>query len=270
MAAMNLKLILCILPGLIAVSSAARQYQAGFQAMSSGYPHAGLVKVYIDGAWGTICASDWDMNDAEVVCRELGKGYPNTITVSGTLPSFAGPKCISSVKCYGHEERLSDCIIPSKITRANGNNDKGIVCFPPPNDAGLRLRYGPDQYSGYVEVKLSSGSWSKLYLYYYNYNWDLSRYQYIPNICRQLGFGELNWWDSFEYSSTYSMTKVRRCPYGVADHRSCIFYPDGCTFIYKNNISYMFISNEFQKLSELFIMDCTQPITLRKHGEGKY
>eukprot|EP00057_Strongylocentrotus_purpuratus_P018634 XP_011673108.1 PREDICTED: antigen WC1.1 [Strongylocentrotus purpuratus] len=203
MTTMELKLVLCFLLGLFSVSSAIRQYQVRFMEKgSSHYPHAGRVDVYINGAWGTICASDWDMNDAEVVCRELGKGYPYGITVVGGPPAGTGASCLSRVKCYGHENRLSECnVLPT--TRSSSRNDKGIVCYPPPGDAGLRLKYGPDQYSGYVEVKLASGSWSKLYLYYY-YNDLLSRYQYISNICRQLGFGELNFWDSFEYSSTYS------------------------------------------------------------------
>ncbi|XP_054774941.1 CD5 antigen-like [Lytechinus pictus] len=164
MAAMNLKLILCILPGLIAVSTATRQFQVDLETVtSSTYPHDYVVKVYIDGAWGTICADDWDMNDAEVVCKESGLGYANTITVSGTLPTLTGAQCLSSVRCYGHEDRLSDCPEPSLRPRGSGGNDKAIVCYPPSSDAGLRLNYGPDQYSGWVEVKLSSGSWSNLY-----------------------------------------------------------------------------------------------------------
>ncbi|XP_001179710.2 lysyl oxidase homolog 2 [Strongylocentrotus purpuratus] len=166
MAAMKLILVLCFLFGLFSVSSAIRQYEVRFKAMtSSPYPHDGRPEVYIDGAWGTICASDWDMNDAEVVCRELNKGYANSITVSGTLPAVTGDvgnECLHRVKCYGHESLLSECEVLDKTTRS-GTNDKGIVCYPPSSDAGLRLNYGPDKYSGWVEVKLSSGSWSKLY-----------------------------------------------------------------------------------------------------------
>ncbi|XP_030844182.1 deleted in malignant brain tumors 1 protein-like [Strongylocentrotus purpuratus] len=199
------------------------------------YPYAGSVGVFIDGNWGGICAADWDMNDAEVVCRELGFGYPYGITVVGGPPAGNGTECLSRVKCYGHEEHLSECKV-TKRTRKNTTVESGIVCYPPASTyekddestssivgsfdvdpdydpstyvgPGLRLRYGPDQYSGLVEVKLAGGSWSRLYLDYFDF-WDF--YQYILNICRQLGFGELNFWDSFEYSSTYRMTKVTRC-----------------------------------------------------------
>ncbi|XP_011662417.1 soluble scavenger receptor cysteine-rich domain-containing protein SSC5D [Strongylocentrotus purpuratus] len=158
MAAMKLNLILCFLLGLFSVSSAQSDYQVRF--VSSGtYPHAGKVEVFFDGYWGGICASDWDMNDAEVLCRELGKGYPNTITVSGGPPTGTGTKCLATVKCYGHEEHLSDCAVTKK-PRTSSTVESGLVCFPPTTDAGLRLRYGPDQYSGYVEVKLASGSYN--------------------------------------------------------------------------------------------------------------
>ena len=43
------------------------------------------------------------------------------------------------------------------------------------------------------------------------------------NICCQLGFGELKWFDAFEFSTSYSMTWVYSCTYDVAHHQSCTF-----------------------------------------------
>lgn len=38
----------------------------------SGYSTIGRVELCVDGTWGTVCRSDFDQNDASVVCAHLG------------------------------------------------------------------------------------------------------------------------------------------------------------------------------------------------------
>ena len=46
---------------------------------TSDYTGSGLVELYCNSEWGTICASGFDTNDANIVCRQLGY-YAGTVS----------------------------------------------------------------------------------------------------------------------------------------------------------------------------------------------
>ena len=37
-----------------------------------GTPQDGFLEYCIDGVWGVVCGPNWDDNDADVACRQLG------------------------------------------------------------------------------------------------------------------------------------------------------------------------------------------------------
>ncbi|XP_038069984.1 deleted in malignant brain tumors 1 protein-like isoform X2 [Patiria miniata] len=137
----------------------------------------GRVEVYVDGAWGTVCDDEWDINDASVVCRQLG--YTGAISAPGSASFGAGsvPIALDNVRCTGRESRLQDCESAS-TNDCNHNKDAGVVCAM---EYSIRLVGGSNYLEGRVEVYLD-GSWGTVC----DDLWDLSD---ATVVCRQLGYG---------------------------------------------------------------------------------
>ena len=89
----------------------------------------GRVEVNVNGVWGTVCDDFWDLNDAHVVCRQLGLGAAVERSCCARFGQGSGPIWLDSVGCSGTEESLDQC-------RSNGwgihdcshFEDAGIVC----------------------------------------------------------------------------------------------------------------------------------------------
>ncbi|XP_071844717.1 scavenger receptor cysteine-rich domain-containing protein DMBT1-like isoform X12 [Apostichopus japonicus] len=74
-----------------------------------GDPNVGQVQVFIFGRWGSVCSDYWDINDAQVACRQLG--YPGAVEIKRGDYYGEGwdPVLMDDVQCTGEEETLSDC-----------------------------------------------------------------------------------------------------------------------------------------------------------------
>ena len=89
----------------------------------------GRVEVYHNGEWGTVCDDQWDINDAHVVCRQLGYSGAEFARVAATFGEGQGPIHFDELGCTGHEARLIDCFhLGIGLHNCGHSEDAGVVC----------------------------------------------------------------------------------------------------------------------------------------------
>ncbi|XP_030043952.1 deleted in malignant brain tumors 1 protein [Microcaecilia unicolor] len=143
-------------------------------------PCAGRVEIKNSGRWGTVCDDDWDMPDAEVVCRQLGCGSALEATGKASFGRGSGPVWLAYVKCAGSESVLWDCgYYGWEIPYCDHSEDAGVICSGGAQE--LKLVQGPSPCAGRVEIK-NSGRWGTVC----DDDWDMPDAEVV---CRQLGCG---------------------------------------------------------------------------------
>ena len=72
----------------------------------------GTVELCMENEWGTVCDDLFDINDANVVCRQLG--YPGAIQYhrSAYYGQGSGPIWLDNVYCEGTEASIYNCTHP--------------------------------------------------------------------------------------------------------------------------------------------------------------
>ena len=99
------------------------------------------MEVYYLGAWGTVCDDDWDIKDAEVVCRQLGYTSATAERVGAYFGKGRGAILLDDVRCNGNEESLSQCKHNGwGVTDCNHYEDAGVSCHT--NDIVTSLNTG--------------------------------------------------------------------------------------------------------------------------------
>ncbi|XP_072211785.1 antigen WC1.1-like [Excalfactoria chinensis] len=119
---------------------------------------AGRVELYHDGIWGTICDDNWDLSDANVVCRQLGCGYAIKALDSAHYGEGSGQIWLDDVNCTGSESNIWAC--PSSawgLHNCQHKEDAGVLCS---EFLALRMMNGSDC-AGRLEV-FYNGTWGSI------------------------------------------------------------------------------------------------------------
>ena len=67
------------------------------------------MEVYYNGAWGTVCDDNWGIDDARVVCRQLGFQDALNAYGSARFGQGIGTIMLDDVRCLGSESSLLSC-----------------------------------------------------------------------------------------------------------------------------------------------------------------
>ena len=93
---------------------------------------SGRVEVFYNGTWGTICDDSWDLQDADVVCRQLE--YDGALSAPGdaAFGQGTGQIWLDDVTCEGNETSLAQCSSGGwGIHNCGHDKDAGAECQQP-------------------------------------------------------------------------------------------------------------------------------------------
>ena len=89
----------------------------------------GRVEIRYDSQWNTICDDYWSLNDARIVCQQLG--YRDVVKAhrEAHFGEGSGQILLDNLQCTGREATLLDCQHNGKyVHNCDHQEDAGVTC----------------------------------------------------------------------------------------------------------------------------------------------
>ncbi|XP_065440784.1 scavenger receptor cysteine-rich type 1 protein M130-like [Chrysemys picta bellii] len=146
----------------------------------NGTKCSGRVEIRHGNTWGSLCASHWDLQDANVLCHQLNCGYAESIRGGAHFGEGNGTIWSEAFHCEGTETCLWDCSHMALGNPACSPRDTAtVICSG--HSESLRLLNGESRCDGRVEISLH-GVWSRVL----DDQWDMNDAKVV---CRELQCG---------------------------------------------------------------------------------
>lgn len=101
----------------------------GVRLVGGRWKGEGRVEIFFLGKWGTVCHDKWDIDDAHVVCRQLGFPFAVSALGSAHFGGGSGRIWMDDVECSGSEKSILNC--PQNGWGRHGCNhaeDASVIC----------------------------------------------------------------------------------------------------------------------------------------------
>ncbi|XP_062815413.1 scavenger receptor cysteine-rich domain-containing group B protein isoform X1 [Anolis carolinensis] len=163
----------------------------------------GRVEILHNNTWGTVCDDDWDIVDANVVCRQLGCGRAIAMPATLSFGQGRGPIFLDNVDCKGTEAALSECsshgwgihncyhyedvavtcneLLPTPVPGGPTSKSATVSLQNGETDGSVRLVNGANSCQGRVEI-FYRGDWGTVC----DDDWSLRD---AGVVCKQMGCG---------------------------------------------------------------------------------
>ena len=81
-----------------------------------------------NGLWGAVCDYGWDLNDAQVVCSQLGFGKATDVLYNSFFGEGSGQAWLPYLNCVGNELSLGNCSHNGWRSYYCGRDHAGLKC----------------------------------------------------------------------------------------------------------------------------------------------